>query len=167
MITISSQKYHKFFTSRGIGKDGALIRRRMMKKGKLIAISYFTGMAIALLVALVFSSLAAAEGVGANFGVSSAVAVIDLEAKAEAHENAAREMQARAQEQKRLLEQYKAKSYLYRRQAQDLQGHTHALARKYDKAAKDHAREAALHRERAIQLAEDAFCNFPAKAGRC
>lgn len=137
-----------------------------MKKGRFVGISYVLGM-VGTLLTVWFSSIEAAEYTGANAGMHSAVTLSNHEAMAKFHEDAAMEMQAKAQEQKRLLEQYQAKSYLYGRKAQDLQGHTHALARKHDKAAKAHTREAALHRERAIKLAEDAFCNFPEKTGRC
>lgn len=125
-----------------------------MKKGKRI-ISPFTGMTATLMAVLLLSSPApsvAAEGARAHFDSLGSVTVTDLEIKAEAHENAAREMQAKAQEQKQLLEQYKAKSYLYGRQAQDLQGQAHAMAHKYGKAAKSHTREAALYREKATRL---------------
>ena len=145
-----------------------LTRRRMMKNGKR-TISQFTGMTATLLAALFSSPVpsVAAEGARAHFDSLGAVTVTDLEIKAEAHENAAREMQAKAQEQKQLLEQYKAKSYLYGRQAQDLQGQAHAMAHKYGKAAKSYTREAALYREQATRLAEDDACNFPDKAIRC
>ena len=78
----------------------------------------------------------------------------DHEAVAKYYEDAAVEMQAKAQEQKHLLEQYEDKSYLYGREAQDLQAHTHALARKYEKEAQANIKEAALHRQMASQLAE-------------
>jgi hypothetical protein len=138
-----------------------------MKTGKFFANSYFLSMVSTLFAVVLYSSAANAEEVDANAEIYSAVTLHDYEAKASFHEGAAKESQAKAQEQKQLLEQYKAKSYLYGRQAQDLQGHTHALARKYDKAAKAHAREAALHRERATKLAEDSFCITPAKTERC
>jgi hypothetical protein len=53
-ITKNSQKDHNFLTNRGIGKGEALIRRRMMKVGKLLALSYFTGMTVALLAVALF-----------------------------------------------------------------------------------------------------------------
>jgi len=53
-ITKASQKNHNFLTNRGIGKDEALIRRKMMKIGKLLALSYFTGMTVALLAVALF-----------------------------------------------------------------------------------------------------------------
>jgi Fe2+ transport system protein B len=87
----------------------------------------------------------------------NAVTRSDHEAVAKYYENAAVEMQAKAQEQKRLLEQYEDKSYLYGREAQDLQAHTHALTRKYEKEAQANVREATLHRQMASQLAEGDF----------
>ena len=47
----------------------------------------------------------------------------------------AKEMQVKADEQKRLLEHYEDKSYLYGKRAQDLRSHTSALIRKYEQAA--------------------------------
>ena len=135
-----------------------------MKKGKLVAISYIFAMGAALLTTAV-SFAEATEDSDARKAHS--VTLNDYEARARNHEDAAKEMQTKAQEQKRLLEQYQAKSYLYGRQAQDLQGHAHALARKYDKAAKAHIREAELYRGMAIQLAEDAFCISPTKIEHC
>lgn len=122
-----------------------------MKTGKVIALLYVPGMAAALLVAVLFSSAVSAADADAE--VQSAVTLDDYETKAKFHENAAREMQAKAQEQKRLLEHYEDKSYLYGGKAQDLQGYAHAMARKYNNDAKKHARQAELHRQRAIQLA--------------
>jgi hypothetical protein len=137
-----------------------------MKKGKPVAISYIFATLAALLTAAV-SFAEATEHADAKPKVQSVVTLNDYEARARNHEDAAKEMQTKAQEQKRLLEQYQAKSYLYGRQAQDLQGHAHALARKYDKAAKAHIREAELYRGMAIQLAEDAFCISPTKIEHC
>jgi hypothetical protein len=137
-----------------------------MKKGRFVAISYALGM-VGALMTVWLPSVEAVEYAASNSGIHSAVTLNDHEAMAKSYEDAARKMQAKAQEQKQLLEQYKAKSYLYGRQAQDLQSFTHALAREYGKAAEAHTREAALHRERAVQLAEDTFCNFPEKVERC
>lgn len=66
-------------------------------------------------------------------------------------EGAAREMQVKAAEQKKLLEHYENRSYLYGREAQDLISHTSALARMYNQTARDSIKEAALHR----QMAQD------------
>ena len=64
-------------------------------------------------------------------------------------------MQAKVKEQKELLEQYQDKSYLYGRQAQDLQSHTEALVRNYEQAATANIQEAALHRQMASKLEEN------------
>ena len=122
-----------------------------MKKRKTMAFLCVPGVVAALLSPALFSSAASATEAQAE--VHSAVAVDDYETKAKFHENAAREMQAKVQKQKELLEHYEDKSYLYGGNAQDLQGHTHALIREYEKAVKAHLKEAALHRQKAIQLA--------------
>ncbi len=88
--------------------------------------------------------------------IQSAVTRGDHEAVARYYEDAAIELQAKLKEKKELLEHYEDKSYLYGRQAQDLQSHTQALVRKYDQTAKANMREAALYRKLAVQLPEDA-----------
>ena len=60
-------------------------------------------------------------------------------------------MRAKMHEQQQLLEHYEDKSYLYGRQAQDLQAHTDALARKYAQAIKTNAQEAMLHYQISFQ----------------
>ncbi len=74
------------------------------------------------------------------------------ESIAKYYENTAVQMQAKVTEQKELLEQYENKSYLYGRQAQDLQSHTSALIRDYEKSVKASAKVAALHRQMAAKL---------------
>jgi hypothetical protein len=71
------------------------------------------------------------------------------EAVAKHYEDVAQDLQAKIQEQKQLLEQYESKSYIYGRQAQDLQSHAEALIRKYEEAAQANLKEAALHRRMA------------------
>jgi len=66
-------------------------------------------------------------------------------------ENAANDLKNKAQEQKKLLEHYEEKGYLYGRQAQDLKSHTAALVRKYEESAEENVREAALHRRKAAE----------------
>lgn len=70
------------------------------------------------------------------------------------YEDEARKAQAKTRELKLLLEHYEEKSYLYGKKAQDLQAHTTALARKYEKAAKADAKEAVTHRQIALKLKE-------------
>ncbi len=76
----------------------------------------------------------------------------DHEAVAKYYENAAVQAQAKVKEQKELLEQYQNKSYLYGRQAQDLQSHTEALIRDYEHTVKATMQEAALHRQMASKV---------------
>lgn len=68
---------------------------------------------------------------------------------------AAKTMRARMQEQQQLLEHYQDKSYLYGRQAQDLQAHTDALARKYEEAIKSDTPETKRHHQMASQAEEN------------
>lgn len=72
-------------------------------------------------------------------------------------EGAAKEMQTKAEEQKRLLEHYEQKSYLYGRQAQDLKSHTWALARKYEETAEANIKEAAVHRQMALEAEQRSY----------
>jgi hypothetical protein len=76
------------------------------------------------------------------------------EAIARRHEDMAKGLQAKIQEQKQLLEQYESKSYIYGRWAQDLQAHADALIRKYEAAALTNLKQAALHRQLAMKLKE-------------
>ncbi|MBA4142663.1 MAG: hypothetical protein H0X43_06575 [Nitrosospira sp.] len=79
----------------------------------------------------------------------------DHEAIAKYYEDAAAQLQAKVKEQKQLLEQYQNKSYLYGRQAQDLQSHTEALIRDYERTVKADIQEATLHRQMASKLEEN------------
>lgn len=78
----------------------------------------------------------------------------DHDALARYFEDAANEMQAKAGEQKKLLEHYEDKSYLYGRDAQDLISHTTALVRKYSETAKMNRKEAVVHRQLALEQAQ-------------
>ncbi len=69
-------------------------------------------------------------------------------------EDAAREMQAKADEQKKLLEQYEGMR-LYGRQSQILKSQTAALIRKYEQAARSNMKEAMAHRQMAQQANPD------------
>ncbi len=79
----------------------------------------------------------------------------DHEVIASYYEDAAAQLQAKIREQKELLEHYQNKSYLYGRQAQDLQSHTDALVRNYEEAAEANVQEAASHRQMASKLEEN------------
>ncbi|WP_052494248.1 hypothetical protein [Nitrosospira sp. NpAV] len=63
-------------------------------------------------------------------------------------EDTAREMQAKADEQKKLLEQYE-EMHLYGWQSHNLKSHASALIRKYEQAARSNMKEAVAHRQMA------------------
>ena len=116
-----------------------------MKNGKFVATLYMVG-----LLAAVVSTADAAEIADIDKFAQNAVTRSEHEAVATSYEEAARDLLAKEQEQKSLLEQYESKSYLYGRNAQDLQARTYALIHKYDQTAKAHIKEAGLHRQMAL-----------------
>lgn len=63
------------------------------------------------------------------------------------YENEAKEMSAKAEEQKRLLDEYNTHSEYYGREGQDFQSHHEALLRKYTKSAERNREMAASHRK--------------------
>ena len=75
-------------------------------------------------------------------------------------EDAAREMQIKANEQKELLEQYE-NGHLYGWQSHNLKSNTLALIRKYEQAARSNMKEAASHR----QMAQKAKRNYAIHGG--
>jgi hypothetical protein len=93
--------------------------------------------------------------------VQKATTRSDHEAVAKYYENAAMQMQAKVKEEKELLEQYKNKSYLYGRQAQDLQSHTAALIRRHEQTVAADMQEAALHRRMASKLDQNHAASDP------
>ncbi|MGH8762216.1 MAG: hypothetical protein ACREUR_03180 [Nitrosospira sp.] len=78
----------------------------------------------------------------------------DHDALAKYFEDTAEKMHSNADEQRKLLEHYEQKSYLYGRRAQDLKSHTAALVRKYDETEEASIKEAALHRRMAQEEAQ-------------
>lgn len=65
---------------------------------------------------------------------------------AEYYENQAKEMNAKAAEERKLLEEYKSHSEYYGRQGLDFESHHEALLREYEKAAERNAQMAVSHR---------------------
>lgn len=120
-----------------------------MKPGKIVATLSLLGSLAALI-----PSVVAADNYDIGSAARNAATRSDHEAVAKYYEDVAREMQAKVQEKKELLEQYENKSYLYGRQAQDLKAHADALVNKYEKLAKAHLQEAVVHRQMALQLQE-------------
>lgn len=76
---------------------------------------------------------------------------------AKQYENMARELLAKSEERKKLLQHYEEKSYLYGRRAQDMQSHAWALLHKYEKATKETVKQAAFHRKMASELAKSDY----------
>ncbi|HVW65235.1 MAG TPA: hypothetical protein VHB01_09475 [Nitrosospira sp.] len=123
-----------------------------MKKpfGKILAAISVAG----LLASAAFSVNAAqpADTPEIRAAAQNAVTAGEHLAVAKSYEDMATQMKAKAQEQQDLLEQYQNKSYMYGRQAQDLQSQTEALARRYEATASATMKEAALHRQIAAKL---------------
>lgn len=103
------------------------------------------------------TATAGPENVDIDAAIRNAVTRADHEAVARYYDDAATQMQAKLQEQKELLEHYEDKSYLYARRAPDMQAHTDALIRNYEKAMKVNIKEAAIHRQMASQLEESNY----------
>jgi hypothetical protein len=82
-----------------------------------------------------------------DLAVQNATTKADHEALAEHYEEAAQEMREKAQEHKKLLRQYEAKSYLYGKQAEDLKAHCLRLIDVYEKAAEENMSMAKMHRQ--------------------
>ena len=86
--------------------------------------------------------------------IQTATAPSEHSVLARRFEGAAHEMQAKADEQKTLLEQYE-QTRLYGWQAHNLKSHTTALIRKYEQAARANMKEAMAHRQMAQQSKPD------------
>ena len=78
----------------------------------------------------------------------------DHNALAKHFEDAAREMQAKVSEQKKLLEQYESER-LYGWQSHNLKSQTLALIRKYEQTARSNMKQATSHYQMALGFEED------------
>jgi RecB family exonuclease len=79
--------------------------------------------------------------------VQSAKTSADHTALADHYQQAAQDLLAKVEEHKKLLSQYKARSYLYGKQGQNFQAHCEALIRSYKQAADANQEMAQLHRD--------------------
>lgn len=77
---------------------------------------------------------------------------VDHDNLAKHYENTAKEMQVKVEEQKKLMQHYEDKSYLYGTNGQTFQAHTSAMIRSYERAARESLNEAAFHRKMAAEL---------------
>lgn len=75
----------------------------------------------------------------------------DHESLAKHYDDAAKEMQAKAEEHKKMLVQYQALKKLYSKQAGDLINHCQGLIRIYEQAAAENLSMARSHREIAAE----------------
>jgi hypothetical protein len=83
--------------------------------------------------------------------VQSAKTSSDHSALAKHYEDAAKEMQAKAEEHKKMLAQYEANKSLYGKQAQSLINHCQGLVRIYEQAAAENMSMAESHRQMAAE----------------
>ena len=120
------------------------------KSGTFVAI--FS--AIALLASCAQMGPLEAQNDDIHKAVKNARTYTDHDNLAKQYRNAAKEMLIKAENQKKLLQHYEEKSYLYGRQAQDKQSHTLALLHKYERAAEETLKQAAFHQKMASELAQ-------------
>jgi hypothetical protein len=120
------------------------------KIGKLVAVVSMFG----LLAGCAQTSALEANNAELNQAAQSARTYADHERLAKQYKNHARELLVKVDEQKKLLSQYQEKSYMYGRQAPDLQSHTAALLQKYERVAEKTIQQAAYHQQMAAELAK-------------
>jgi hypothetical protein len=89
-----------------------------------------------------------AESLPDQSAIQTAVSPSEHSILAKRFEDAAREMQAKADEQKALLEQYE-QTHLYGWQSRNLKSNTSALIRKYEQAVRANMKEAMAHHQMA------------------
>lgn len=79
--------------------------------------------------------------------VQNASSSADHQALTAHYQEAAKDADAKVEEHKKLLEKYRAHSYLYGRQAQMLEEHCESLINQYEKIAEDNREMAKLHEQ--------------------
>jgi len=119
------------------------------KIGKL-----FAALAIGLLASCAQVAPLEAQNADIRKAAENARTYADHNRLAKQYESTAKELLVKAEEQKKLLQHYEEKSYLYGRQAQDNQSHTSALLNKYQQAAAETIKQAAFHQKMASELAK-------------
>jgi len=119
------------------------------KIGKL-----FAALAITLLASCAQMGPLEAQNADIRKAAENARTHADHNRLAKQYESTAKELLVKAEEQKKLLQHYEEKSYLYGRQAQDHKSHTSALLNKYQQAAAETIKQAAFHHKIAAELAK-------------
>jgi len=110
--------------------------------------------AVALLASCAQTSSLERKNANSHVASEDAKTYADHDRLARQYENTAKQLLVKAEEQKKLLQHYEEKSYLYGRQAQDNQSHASALLNKYQHAAEDTMKQAAFHHKMASELAK-------------
>ena len=131
------------------------------KLGKYIGILSMLG----LLSSCAQTGALQAENAQIRKAAESARTSADHNRLAQSYQNSAKELRLKAEEQKKLLQHYEEKSYLYGRQAQDNKSHTSALLSKYERAVEDTVKQAAYHQNMAAELAKGNYA-VPAEGPR-
>ncbi|MCX7095240.1 MAG: hypothetical protein NTY50_17565 [Methylobacter sp.] len=86
------------------------------------------------------------QSMNMDLAAQNAVSNADHQLLAKHYDDAARDIQTKADAYKKLLAQYESKSYLYGRQAEDLKAHSQKLIDAYEKAAEANLKMAEMHR---------------------
>ena len=100
-----------------------------------------------------------AQNAEARKAAATATTPADHERLAKKYESSAKESLVKAEEQKKLLQHYEEKSYLYGRQAQDFKSHTEALLHKYEQTAEESIKQASYHHKVASELPKNDYAN--------
>ena len=111
-----------------------------------------TSLALAASLGLVGACTINPHSMDMTQAVQSARSASDHQNLAKHYEEAAKEMQAKADEHKKLLAQYEANKRIYGKQASTLISHCQGLIRIYDQAAKENLAMAEAHRQMAAEV---------------
>lgn len=118
--------------------------------GKLVSVVSMVG----LLASCAQMAPLEAENANVRKAAENARTYADHDKLAKQYQNVARESLVKAEEQKKLLQHYGEKSYLYGRQGQDFESHNLALLRKYEQTAEESVKQASYHQKMASELAK-------------
>jgi len=118
------------------------------KLGKLVSVLSMIG----LLASCAQMAPMEAQNASLRKAAETATTYADHEKLAKQYESSAKESLVKMEEQKKLLQHYEEKSYLYGRQAQDFKSHTEALLHKYQQTAEENIKQASYHHKMASEL---------------
>jgi predicted small lipoprotein YifL len=93
-----------------------------------------------------------AENANTHKAAETATTYADHNRLEKQYQNIVKESLVKAEEQKKLLEHYEEKSYLYGRRAQDLRSHTEALLHRYQQTAEESVKQASFHQKMASEI---------------